>query len=99
MICGLCGRDVARTTRHHLIPRKRHRSRKSRGLPGREVLGATVALCYPCHQHIHALFSEKELEELYPTVESLLAHPDVRAFVVWVSRQADAAVKRSRRKR
>jgi hypothetical protein len=49
----------------------------------------TVDLCSPCHKTIHAQISEKALATDYPTVEALLAHPEVRRFVDWVATQPD----------
>jgi hypothetical protein len=41
-------------------------------------------MCRPCHKQLHALFSEKELERSYDTLEKLAAHPEVERFVAWV---------------
>ena len=35
---------------------------------------ATQTICADCHHAIHAMFTNKELEKEYNTVESLLAH-------------------------
>lgn len=87
--CGLCGREVERLTRHHLIPRSRHRkilkSKKRRRRFGREDLNRTVLLCGPCHRKIHQTFTEAELEREYPTVEALVSDPEIGRFVDWIS--------------
>lgn len=84
-VCALCGRPE-RLTRHHLIPRTRHRNRRTRRRYRLEELqSAVILLCRPCHSHIHRVLSEKELERAYNTVEALHAHPEIRRFVAWVA--------------
>lgn len=75
MICGLCERDVAALTEHHLVPRSR--LRKGDPVP-------TVDICSACHRQIHALFSNLELSDEYNTVERLRDHPRMSAFLRWV---------------
>ncbi|WP_152670617.1 HNH endonuclease [Rubrobacter aplysinae] len=88
-VCELCGREVERLTRHHLIPRSRHRkilgSKKRRQKFDREDLNRTVLLCGPCHRKVHQTFTEAELEREYPTVQALHTHPEIRRFVDWIS--------------
>jgi hypothetical protein len=102
--CELCGRAVETLTRHHLVPRMRHRHRRTRSVYGREALRTRLLwICRPCHDHIHAVLSEKELADRYTTREALLAHPDIRGFVDWIrNKPADLkprsrAMKRERR--
>lgn len=84
-ICELCGRQVSELTRHHLIPRTRHRNRKVRQeFDGRELKSAVAWLCRACHNFLHALFAEKTLEREFKTIERLSAHPDVIRFVAWL---------------
>lgn len=55
-----------------------------------------------CHRQIHALFSEAELDSLYPNVEALLAEPAIQKFVAWVSKKPPGfcdGTKRSSRRR
>lgn len=54
-----------------------------------------------CHRQIHAMYSNKKLEE-FSTVDSLLADEAFARFVIWVSRRPfGATIKacRSRRSR
>ena len=37
-----------------------------------------------CHRQIHALLTETELARQYATVEALLQHAGLRAFLDWV---------------
>jgi len=71
---------------HHLVP-------KSFG--GRE----TVLLHRICHDKIHATLSERELARHYPSIEALLAHPEIKRFVAWVKRRPPGFGGGNRRKR
>ena len=94
--CELCGRRVAKRTRHHLIPRTRHKNKRNkREFDRTEVRTRILMVCTPCQKQIHALFSEKELERTYNTREALLAHPDMARFVEWLSAKPDGTVVRT----
>jgi len=83
--CELCGREVDEVTKHHLIPRTRHANKRNkREFDRREVKERIPLLCRPCHKQIHALFSEKELERNYNTLEALKPHPEVAKFIAWL---------------
>jgi hypothetical protein len=83
--CQLCERGIEELTKHHLIPRTRHKNKKNKKAFSRqEVHERIIWICRPCHKNIHALISEKEMERTYNTLESLLNHPDVMKFVEWV---------------
>ena len=77
-VCPLCERAIppAQADRHHLVP-------KSKG--GRH----TEFLHRVCHRQIHALFTETELARQFCTVEALLGHPELQAFVAWVKTKPD----------
>jgi hypothetical protein len=79
--CELCGLDGLRLTDHHLIPRARH-NKKVRRDHGEER-NKTADTCRPCHDQLHKLFTEKELERQYNTIEKLKAHPDVQNWIAW----------------
>jgi len=84
--CELCGRAVARLTRHHLIPRTRHSNRRNKRDFGRHEVHERVAwLCRPCHDHVHNVFSEKELERHFNTVSRLREHAEIARFVEWIA--------------
>lgn len=92
--CELCGRAVRRLTKHHLIPKTRHKNKKNkRHFSRREVHHRVLWLCAPCHHNIHVVFSEKELEYDYNDREKLLAHPEIQKFTAWICRQPDGKVK------
>lgn len=82
--CALCGRGVRYLTRHHLIPRSRHRNKRTRRTFSREELHRTVPLCSSCHRQVHRTLTEKELERDYNTLEALRSHPGIGKFVRWI---------------
>ena len=85
--CELCGRAVggAALTRHHLIPRTRHRKKRAlRRFSLGEMRSRILWVCRPCQSHIHRVLSEQELEAHYHSLEALLTHPDVARFVDWI---------------
>jgi len=83
--CELCNRNVNEVTKHHLIPRTRHANKRNKKQFDRvEVRERLAWLCRPCHKQIHALFTEKQLEREYNTLDSLKAQPDIRKFVEWI---------------
>jgi 5-methylcytosine-specific restriction endonuclease McrA len=85
--CELCGRTTQPLTGHHLIPRTLHGNKKVKEAFDRAILKKTAAVCRPCHDQMHALFTEKELGWQYNTVEKLKAHPEVRKWIEWVSKR------------
>ena len=100
-VCALCKRRLSITplTVHHLIPRTRHRNKRTRRTFTKEEVKTRIAmLCRPCHDQVHALISEKELERSYNTVEALAAHPDVAAFAAWIADKPDGFKARVRKR-
>ena len=83
--CQLCERVMIGLTKHHLIPRTRHRKKRSlRQFDLTDMRTRIIWVCRPCHNHIHDVLSEKELAENYNTRQALLEHDDIRRFVDWV---------------
>ncbi len=76
MICQLCGRDVEKCTKHHLIPKSQN-SEKSE----------LAYLCSVCHQMLNHLFSNKQLSSKLNSIEELKSHPKIRKFLKWVRKQ------------
>lgn len=84
--CQLCGRRVEHLTRHHLIPRMRHRAKRTRRSFARADLNHRIAwLCRPCHSHVHTVLSEKELASSFNTLVALAKHPDIKRFCDWLA--------------
>ena len=46
--CELCRRPAERLTRHHLLPRTRHRNKRNKKTSDRREIHRTVDLCGPC---------------------------------------------------
>ena len=82
--CAICGREET-LTRHHLIPRTRHHTKRNKREFERAVVRQVVGICRPCHSQIHALLSEKELEREFNTIEKLREHPGVAKFAEWIA--------------
>ncbi len=83
-LCELCGREKPLTF-HHLIPKKVHKNkwfRKNFSKEDRLFLGIDV--CRECHDHIHVIFSEKELGRQFNTLELISSHPEIIKFVQWI---------------
>lgn len=72
--CPLCIRDIHFKSDHHLTP-------KCRG--GKEK----VLICRDCHEAIHALFSNKELEHEFNSVDSLLKSERFTKTIKFISKQ------------
>lgn len=84
--CELCQRTLDELTKHHLIPRTRHRKKRNQRLFTREEVRSRILwICRPCHDCIHDVLTEKEMEASYHTADSLLAHPDIKRFVDWIA--------------
>lgn len=86
-VCEMCDREVDETSQHHLIPQTRHSNKKNKKLFDRkEVKERKVDLCQPCHSKIHSVFTEKELERTYNTLEIIQSHPEIVKFIVWIQK-------------
>lgn len=95
--CGLCGRPVSRLTRHHLIPRSRHRKKRVKRNFTREQMQRVVLLCPACHRQVHKTFTEKELELHYNSIEALLEHADIQRFVRWIENKPHGVARKAER--
>ncbi|WP_256030429.1 hypothetical protein [Natronomonas aquatica] len=77
--CALCRRvvpdgkidDPQVVQRHHLRPEERATS-------------PTVTLCRPCHEQIHAVFTNAELRAEYDTIEALRDADRLRGYIEWI---------------
>jgi len=86
--CQLCKRHVAALTKHHLIPRTRHKNKRNKRELSREDARTRLAwLCDPCHKQVHAVLATKELERKYNTAEALAEHPEIRKSVAWIRKR------------
>jgi len=97
--CQLCERSGIDVTRHHLIPRTRHRNRRNKKTFERSEVHERIAwLCRACHKQVHTLIDEKTLETEYNTLEALRAHDGLTRFVAWVRERPEELKVRSYRK-
>jgi len=86
MTCELCKRDVE-LTEHHLIPREMHNKKwchKMFSLEERK--NKKIDICHDCHAAIHFFISNKELGQIYHSIEKLTTHEDLMNFINWVSK-------------
>jgi hypothetical protein len=75
MSCPLCKRELGSVTdQHHLKPRT---------FGGKEK----VQIHKICHNKIHSVFTERELDKYYHTIERLLENEHIVKFVKWVSKK------------
>lgn len=72
--CPICDRPNYYSSDHHMVP-------KSRG--GR----ATKTICRDCHKAVHSVFTNKQLEKTYHTVEALMGHEGFAKMVAFIRKQ------------
>jgi len=72
--CVLCKRKVEGLVKHHLIP-------KQKG--GKD----TILVCIPCSKQIHALFSNRELKQIYNTLNKLKSSGKIKKWIKWVNKK------------
>jgi hypothetical protein len=96
--CELCEREFQKLTKHHLIPRTRHKNKRNKkNFDRQEVRERVIWICGPCHKNIHALLTEKELEYDYNTLDLLKEHPGVKKFVEWIKGRPETTAVPTRR--
>lgn len=76
MQCQICGRlpPEKHQEKHHLVP-------KSRG--GKE----TIDVCAACGDQIHVLFTIKQLEKEYNTLDKLLNNSKIQTWIKWIRKK------------
>jgi hypothetical protein len=52
--------------------------------PERSAESPTVTLCRPCHDQIHAVFTNDELRQNYDTIEALRDAERLSAYIDWI---------------
>lgn len=79
--CCLCRRPTPEfyLEKHHLTPR----CKKGK---------TTILFCCDCGNQVHNLFSIKELEMEYHTIEALLANERIRKWIRWIRKRHDFGV-------
>ena len=76
--CSLCERKVPPTliTQHHLTPKERGGKAEHK-----------TPMCKPCHKQLHAVFTNKELEQRYASIEALRSAESLQPFLKWIRKQ------------
>jgi len=77
MNCVICEREVPGERfleKHHLIPKCGK---------GKD----TVKVCVDCGDQIHVLFTEKELRDIYNTVEKLKSNERMQKWIRWIQKR------------
>mmetsp|Transcript_17096 Transcript_17096/g.25116 ORF Transcript_17096/g.25116 Transcript_17096/m.25116 type:complete len:161 (+) Transcript_17096:122-604(+) len=79
-VCPLCGRDIPPSleSKHHLVP-------KLKG--GRALENNLVVMHRPCHDKVHAVFTEAQLARDFSTIQLLLANEDIANFAAWIRKR------------
>lgn len=85
-ICALCERENVEITVHHLTPKEEGGRHKP-----------TANLCIPCHQYIHAQYSNKELAVRLNTIASLQDDERIKKFIKWIQKQPSTTLVKTRR--
>jgi len=91
LTCELCGRTAPSPRYmegHHLTPV----SKKGRH-------GAKIRVCIDCGDHVHSLFTNRELCDSLNSIEALRAHPAIRRWVGWIRKQRRFGVCHRKKKR
>ena len=75
---SLCERQVPPSliTLHHLVPKERGGKAEHR-----------TPMCKPCHKQLHAIFTNRELEQRYASLEALWSAEPLQAFLRWIRKQ------------
>lgn len=60
-----------------------------------------MKVCIDCGDQIHNIFSNKELEREYNTLEKLIAHPPMQKWIKWIRKKKTFGIcmKQKKRKR
>jgi 5-methylcytosine-specific restriction enzyme A len=56
-------------------------------------------VCLDCHRQIHAMYSNKQLEDGLNSVEAFLADPQFTKFAAWVAKRPFGVTAKARRAR
>ena len=76
--CPICKRltPVEFIEKHHLVPKSRK---------GKE----TEKVCVSCGDMVHKIFTIKEMEKKYNSIELILSHPEIQNWISWISKKPD----------
>ena len=80
--CEICLKEK-KLTKHHLIPKTRHKNKTNKKLFNREEVKKVLMICRSCLSQIHVFLTEKELERNYNSIEKLMAHEGIAKYAKW----------------
>jgi len=86
-VCMLCFRETDNISEHHLVPKCRHRHKRTKRSHTREECRETVPLCQPCHRTLHRFFTEKQLADEFFTIELLKEITGMSRHIAWIKKQ------------
>ena len=74
--CQICNRELGTVLidEHHLIPKT---------FKGKE----TISIHKVCHRKLHSVFTPREMQHYYHTVERLREHEEIQKFIKWVAKK------------
>ncbi|CAH0522745.1 unnamed protein product [Peronospora belbahrii] len=84
-LCEMCERAM-NLTAHHLIPQVTHSKYLRKGYT-KEFLNTCIMICRQCHSKIHSVEDNKTLASEYNTLDKIMLHPDVIAWVAYARKQ------------
>ena len=82
-VCATCHRNTP-LTKHHLIPKKRHKKIKHSSLDA--SLDKVIYICRSCHDGIHHFYDETTLAKAYNTLEKIANDDTLHKHFMWVSK-------------
>jgi hypothetical protein len=85
--CSICSRETPAQymEKHHIVPASKK---------GKE----TMSVCVPCGDQLHQLFSNKEMESQYNTLEKILDNEKIQGWIKFVRKRNDFHVCMKRKK-
>ncbi|RMX67035.1 hypothetical protein DD238_003072 [Peronospora effusa] len=84
-LCEMCERPL-NLTAHHVIPRVTHSKYLRKGYT-KEFLNTCIMICRQCHSKIHSVEDNKTLAREYNTLEKIMQHPEIIAWVAYARKQ------------
>lgn len=85
-ICPICNREIptGAESRHHLIPETNKSVKNKYSTVAKKE---TVDLHQVCHRKIHSVLTNKELAQIYNSIDLIAAHQEIQKFAKWVRKK------------
>ncbi|KAG2787008.1 hypothetical protein PC129_g3876 [Phytophthora cactorum] len=84
-LCEMCERPM-NLTAHHVIPRVTHAKYLRKGYT-KAFLNTCIMICRQCHSKIHSVEDNKTLAREYNTLDKIMQHPEIIAWVAYARKQ------------